>query len=366
MRSFLILSILSFFCTGAYTKSNVVGIDTVFISGKKAKVWASSTLQSKQLGRYSVKNVFDGDSTTAWVEGVEGDGTGESITVEFLENVTVRGFLLFPGYTKSLKTLIENVIPTSIKIVVDGKHFSHYYINYSETDTSDQNIDWDCVPADPINLSPRFIIFDKPIVGKLFELQITSVRSGMKYSDLAISEWNFFLDESGFKPRRNDYEKIFSLLSDFTKGNLSGHFVPDDIIVEELLPLKHFAPHDLLVLHEDDVDTSLVARQDKEYQNYIISQLESRGGSLTDPPLQIFLKAEQSHFINNIVMTFSRDNTYYLIGVSCFGFDFGWKGSVWVHPIIVLNQKYKIIQLLTLKVNHFPDVMGEGCSTFFR
>ena len=112
MHSFLILSLLSFLQTGAYTKSNVVGIDTVMISGKKATVWASSTLQSKQPGRYSVKNAFDGDSTTAWVEGVEGDGAGQSITVEFLENVAVKGFLLFPGYTKSLKTLIENVIPT--------------------------------------------------------------------------------------------------------------------------------------------------------------------------------------------------------------------------------------------------------------
>lgn len=81
MRSLLILSILLFLLTDAYAQSNVVGKDTVIISGKKATVWASSTLQSRQTGRYSVKNAFDGDSTTAWVEGVEGDDTGESCLV---------------------------------------------------------------------------------------------------------------------------------------------------------------------------------------------------------------------------------------------------------------------------------------------
>lgn len=355
MRSFLILSMLSFLQTGAYTKSNAVGIDTVMISGKKATAWASSTLQSKQPGRYSVKNAFDGDSTTAWVEGVEGDGTGESITVEFLENVTVKGFLLFPGYTKSVKTLIENVIPTSVKIVVDGKHFSRYDIFYSETVMVHQNgEDWHCGPDDPINLNPRFIIFDKPIVGKLFELQIVDVLPGMKYRDLAIAEWIFFLDESEFKPKRTDYEKMLSLLSDFAKGNLSDHFASNSVFVENLLLLKHFDRTDLLVLWEDHIDTSLVAPQNKKYQDHLISQLESRGGSLTDPPLQIFLRAEYSDFINSIVMAISRGNEYYLVGAKCFVFDFDWKGWVLVHPLIVLNQEYKIVELRTLKYDRFP------------
>ncbi len=366
MRSFLILSILSFLHTGAYTKSNVVGIDTVIISGKKATVWASSTLPSKQLGRYSVKNAFDGDSTTAWVEGVEGDGAGESITVEFLENVTVKGFLLFPGYTKSVKTLIENVIPTGIKTVVDGKHFNYYRIFYSETVITYQDEEWDCGPEDPINLNPRFIIFDKPILGKLFQLQIVDVLPGMKYRDLAISEWNLFLDESGFQPRRTDYEKMFSLLSDFAKGNLSDHFAKN-IFVEKLLLLNHFDLTDLLYLLEEHIDTSLVAPQNKKYQDHLISQLESRGGSLTGPPLQIFLKAEHSDFINNIVMAVSRGNRYYLLGATCFVFDFGWQGSVYVHPLIVLNQEYKTIELRTLKYDRFDTgslAEGVSCGTF--
>lgn len=357
MRRFLILSILSFLQTGAYSQSNVVGKDTVIISGKKASVWASSTLQSKQPGRYSVKNVFDGDSTTAWVEGVEGDGRGESITVEFLENVTVKGFLLFPGYTKSLKTLIENVIPTGIRIVVDGKPFSNYEIFYSETDTSG---DSDCIPADPINLNPRFIIFDKSIVGKLFELQIVGVLPKLKYSDLAISEWSFILDESGFKPRRTDYEKILSLLSDFAKGNLRDHFAPDDIFVELLLvqEIGSFG------FFDDDNDTSVVAEaalQDKKYHDHLISQLKTRGGSPTDPWLQIFLKAEHSDLINNTVMVFSRDNMHYLMGATCFEFHIA--GTVWIHPIMVLNQKYEIIALRTITYESFPTSIYE-CRTF--
>lgn len=375
MRSFLILSILALLHTGAYAQSNAVGKDTVIISGKKATVWASSTLQSKPPGRYSVKNAFDGDSTTAWVEGVEGDGAGESITVEFLENVTVKGFLLFPGYTKSVKTLIENGIPTYIQIEVDGKPLNNYKIFYSETDTSHYDGDLDCMPADPINLNARFIVLDKPIVGKLFELQIVGVRSGLKYSDLAMSEWNFFLDESGFKPRRADYEKIFSLLNDFAKGNVSDHFASHDIFVEKLLSQKHLESRNFNYHVNDDlrsdIDTafvSLIAREDKRYQNHIISELETRGGSLTDPPLQIFLKAEYSDLINKLVMAYySRYySEYYLIGATCFVFDAGRNGDMWVHPIIVLNQKYKIIQLITLGYDRFGggEIGENSCGTF--
>jgi hypothetical protein len=111
----------------------------------------------------------------------------------------------------------------------------------------------------------------------------------------------------------------------------------------------------------DDIDTSLAALQDKEYHDHLISQLKARGGSLTDPWLQIFLKAEHSDFINNIVMAFSRDNKHYLMGATCFEFHI--QGTVWIHPIIVLNQKYKIIALRTLEYDSFPSSIYD-CRTF--
>ncbi len=60
--------------------------DTVTINGVKATVRASSELSSKTPGRYAVKNLFDNDPATVWVEGVAGNGIGE-----------ISLFSVFPG-----------------------------------------------------------------------------------------------------------------------------------------------------------------------------------------------------------------------------------------------------------------------------
>ncbi|MDC7234032.1 MAG: hypothetical protein PQJ58_12435 [Spirochaetales bacterium] len=72
-------------------------------------LWASSVL-SETLGgtvyEYPPENLFDGDKATPWVEGVSGDGAGESLTI--LANRAVTGFSLVNGFAKSASLYDKN------------------------------------------------------------------------------------------------------------------------------------------------------------------------------------------------------------------------------------------------------------------
>jgi hypothetical protein len=81
--------------------SRIAGKTEVVIQGLKATAWASSVLEEKS-GRYAVFNAFDGDTTTAWVEGEAGSGEGAYLTIEFPDKTTIDGFTLRPGFTTHL------------------------------------------------------------------------------------------------------------------------------------------------------------------------------------------------------------------------------------------------------------------------
>lgn len=85
-------------------------------------LWASSAL-SETLGsrvyHYPPENLFDGDRTTAWVEGIPGEGfpgegIGETLTV--LVNRAVTGLALVNGYAKSPSLYEKNNRIRSLKL----------------------------------------------------------------------------------------------------------------------------------------------------------------------------------------------------------------------------------------------------------
>jgi len=71
---------------------------------------ASSTLPDMAGISYYVGNVMDGSSSTAWVEGVSGDGVGEYI--QFVYNgtsaLTIHGVAIKTGYVKTATSFAEN------------------------------------------------------------------------------------------------------------------------------------------------------------------------------------------------------------------------------------------------------------------
>lgn len=93
--------------------------DTVMIGGRQAIVWASSELKPQGGNDYGAANAFDGDRSTAWVEGVKGLGEGESLTVQFVDAAYLEGVRLTPGYAKSQTLFSSNSLPRTIEVQAD-------------------------------------------------------------------------------------------------------------------------------------------------------------------------------------------------------------------------------------------------------
>lgn len=162
-------------------------LQSVVIQGKPAKVIASSELQSKTQ-RYSVLNAFDNDSTTAWVEGVAGNGVGETITVQFDQPQTLYGITLKAGYTKSTKLLMANATPHEIKLTLDDDTFTSHLLFDQEFSIAREQCE---LTASPINTYPQSMFFSEPKPRTKVTFEIVSAVEGAKYKDLAISDIEF-------------------------------------------------------------------------------------------------------------------------------------------------------------------------------
>jgi hypothetical protein len=221
--------------------------ESVTIGGLRATVWASSTLVSRD-GRHSVKSLFDGKSETAWVEGADGVGNGESITVEFEKPVTLSGFVILPGYAKSVKTFVENVAPTAASLRLlddDSVVASHGFTYFLERGDGAGKCTYQRTAA---NLMYRVAMFREPVTGKAFRLEIMS--TGLlphKFPDLAVSEWTFVREDQsgsdvggGALPRPiaaiAELIRSYARKGGFDKGQLAG-----DAKVANLLEPAGFA-----------------------------------------------------------------------------------------------------------------------------
>src|SRR5262245_8367880 len=74
---------------------------------KITKLTASSTLKDAK-NRYAAEMVLDSDESTAWCEGKNGPGVGESLVIELSEPVLIDRVLITPMYAKSLETVSAN------------------------------------------------------------------------------------------------------------------------------------------------------------------------------------------------------------------------------------------------------------------
>jgi hypothetical protein len=179
--------------------------EIIAIGNTQCSVYASSTFRDrKDPDRYSVKNAFDGDPSTAWVEGAKGDGTGEYIVVEFPHERELDGFFLYPGYMKSPKGFTENSVPREIELQIDDLPPKNYLVTYDlklvlpeEIEKKKQPREMDCYHTDrQANFSPRLVIFHQPMKAKTMKLMVKTALSGSKYQDMAISEWQFLFTGS--------------------------------------------------------------------------------------------------------------------------------------------------------------------------
>jgi hypothetical protein len=130
---------------------------------------------------YHPTYVLDDDPKTAWVEGVEGDGVGQSLSVSLsaLKKARALRLVITPGYQKSKALFAANGAPTSLTVTVQGPAKEP-----SATTTLTLKPVWGAQT------------FDVPLSGGLatVTLTIAAVRAGTTYKDTCVSDVQFFVD----------------------------------------------------------------------------------------------------------------------------------------------------------------------------
>ncbi|WP_348623823.1 discoidin domain-containing protein [Paenibacillus peoriae] len=133
------------------------------------KIIASSTLPDQAGNSYAAQNIMDGDASTAWCEGVKGDGIGEWIKIDFGSMQELKGFELINGLAKSSKAFQANNRVKRMKLEFPN----------GQTMMIDNDF-----------LSNQFL--DNPIHTSSVKITIEAVEKGSKYHDTCMSEIRFF------------------------------------------------------------------------------------------------------------------------------------------------------------------------------
>ncbi len=101
----------------------VVG-NRYFLEHNDYTATATSTLATQGEHEYGVNNIKNVDSTSTWAEGVEGDGIGESITLEVHRSLPLDRIMIMPGY-HSVETPAlwsKNNRVAELEITLNGEH----------------------------------------------------------------------------------------------------------------------------------------------------------------------------------------------------------------------------------------------------
>lgn len=164
---------------------------------------ASSFLESnwnKYQENYHPTYVLDDDPSTAWVEGVDGDGVGQSLTVKVstLNKARAVRLVITPGYQKSKALFAANGTPTSIEVVVRDAQ---------QKQTASKTIE----------VAPKWgsQTFELPLAGGLSEVTISigAVKAGTKYRDTCISDLQLFVDSDVPYDKRVEDAKRAAMLA---------------------------------------------------------------------------------------------------------------------------------------------------------
>lgn len=136
--------------------------------GGTVEFCASSILDPQFGNRYGPGNLFDQNPSTAWVEGVRGDGAGQKILIAFDRPRRVAGFQITNGYAKNRDIYRKNArVRTAMITLSDG---------------STQSVSL------PDDMRANRFTFGAPQETTWLEFEIGSVFAGARYSDTAVSE----------------------------------------------------------------------------------------------------------------------------------------------------------------------------------
>ena len=160
-----------------------------YCGGGPDSISASSYLKSNHAEiNYIPRNAHDLSFKTAWVEGVNGYGTGEYVTYYFKQTAPrITKIIIVNGYVKSPKVWLENSRVKKLKMYIDDKPFAMLNL---EDCRNEQIFEFEPIGRKrPIENNKRDELDKLPKWTLKFE--IIEVYPGDKYDDTAISEIYF-------------------------------------------------------------------------------------------------------------------------------------------------------------------------------
>ncbi|WP_308697496.1 Ig-like domain-containing protein [uncultured Thomasclavelia sp.] len=128
---------------------------------------ASSTLMQENYD-YSANNLIDQNNSTAWSDGIDGDGIGETLTFVFEQESSINEINILNGYCKSEDLYYKNSRIKKVTLIFDD---------------GEEQIDIE----DIYNQSQSFKLANQH-QSKQMVLRIDEVYAGNKYSDTCVSE----------------------------------------------------------------------------------------------------------------------------------------------------------------------------------
>ena len=151
----------------------IIGEPHLFVN----RLYASSELEDKN-GRYSVKNIIDENTSTAWVEGKENSGINEFITIYIPGHPRVSFGLykikkigIINGYAKNNDIFKQNNRVKKLRL-----EYGDHVRTFALKDT----------------IVMQYLKFNEPVLMKKFKITILDVYKGSKYDDTCISEIKIF------------------------------------------------------------------------------------------------------------------------------------------------------------------------------
>jgi caspase domain-containing protein len=128
----------------------------------------SSVLRPQFGNSYGAQNLFAGSSASAWVEGRDGNGVGEWITIEFDGMRLVKSITVRNGYQKSSDIFQKNNRVRQLRVM------------FSQGETQTLNL--------PDRLGSEQITLPKPVKAYWMKFIIDDVWAGNRYTDTALTK----------------------------------------------------------------------------------------------------------------------------------------------------------------------------------
>ena len=148
-----------------------------------AYVDATSELEASSVDKstYHASNLYDGNYTTAWVDGVEGSAAGQSLTIHLNKAYDISRIDIYNGYCKTRYRYTINGQVTLMGIDYGDGRMREHEMNVMYPGMDD-------VPFSYDELNPTVIVNDGSVHTDTIRLTILADIPGTKYYDTAISE----------------------------------------------------------------------------------------------------------------------------------------------------------------------------------